>query len=663
MAFNNYPYTDAHQINLDWVISKTVEVLESDKTLREAIQQNSSDIEQLKIRIANMYSDPAYQQAVYDALDEMLDNGTLANLVQDIVTKSNNIIDSSLNSIVEMPDDNTIATLSASLYNMTANDIYALYDTIPDLTKNIYTTTDALGNDLVYYTYESPGYQNMYNSASTNALEGLLRSLNGLPYLFITTGVHGDEKGSVLATYLFIKEMFRDPNKYGIFNSAGLTVIPVVNPSGFNANTRYNSAGIDINRNFNGGGYSSSVPHAGNSVADQPETQFVQTVMKRCSDTWGSGLFVVDAHQFLKTNGDQPENQIVFWYNCASDNANYPDIRFNLYKTVAWLRPQILTKFPYLTPDENDTVHPADKFNTFVQPALEATCTSYATYTLGASGFLCESMSETYENGVWVQYSANSIWLNFFILANSIYSTFPNFKPSSRRRMTSLSEIGLNSTYSLTAILNKLPYKCDMEVEVEATGGNTGLAAALPSVLNKVYTDANNVTKKTISMVQIFNPSLNSKVVLAYGIANLNEAGEDDPATVPPVTPVFVKTFRQTYDNNNNPTGFTVTHDWIAMTQPGSQLLKKGGTIAELSEWMGLCPVFSTYVTTRHEIRPPAEGAMLCVANPSTNYYRRGFMLLYAFDNTAGSYKLYLRAINYGTATLNPDGWQEVSFA
>ena len=73
MAFNNFPYTDAHELNLDWIIKKqkatAIEAEEALKTANEAESKVDNFIENLDVT-----------EAVNDKLDEMYENGDFQDM-------------------------------------------------------------------------------------------------------------------------------------------------------------------------------------------------------------------------------------------------------------------------------------------------------------------------------------------------------------------------------------------------------------------------------------------------------------------------------------------------------------------------------------------------------------------------------------------------------
>ena len=68
----------------------------------------------------------------------------------------------------------------------------------------------------------------------------------GAPSLIVTAGFHGDEKAGPLTLLAHAAELFEHARARGV----GLRVYPCVNPSGFEAHTRYNVGGERPNNDF-----------------------------------------------------------------------------------------------------------------------------------------------------------------------------------------------------------------------------------------------------------------------------------------------------------------------------------------------------------------------------------------------------------------------------
>ena len=66
--------------------------------------------------------------------------------------------------------------------------------------------------------------------------------------ILLTSGMHGDERTAVLGLYEFMNLVCNDPNYVRYLALCDFKVIPVCNPTGYNANTRNNYQDININR-------------------------------------------------------------------------------------------------------------------------------------------------------------------------------------------------------------------------------------------------------------------------------------------------------------------------------------------------------------------------------------------------------------------------------
>lgn len=65
--------------------------------------------------------------------------------------------------------------------------------------------------------------------------------------IFMAAGIHGDEPGGVWAALEFLK---RFPNLPPPYHHVEFTVLPCMNPYGYEHNTRENAQGLDLNRQF-----------------------------------------------------------------------------------------------------------------------------------------------------------------------------------------------------------------------------------------------------------------------------------------------------------------------------------------------------------------------------------------------------------------------------
>lgn len=93
--------------------------------------------------------------------------------------------------------------------------------------------------------------------------------------------VHGDEPEGVW----LLEAALKDWKARFPFQMAGLVVVPVANPDGRRARTRWNARGIDLNRNLPTRDWKASFQHRGNNPgprsASEPETQGLLGLLER----------------------------------------------------------------------------------------------------------------------------------------------------------------------------------------------------------------------------------------------------------------------------------------------------------------------------------------------------------------------------------------------
>ena len=113
-------------------------------------------------------------------------------------------------------------------------------------------------------------------------------TLYSRPIVLIDSGIHGDEKGTPLFLYEFVKRLCYDKAYSDYLDSIDFYFVPIVNPTGYNANKRTNYQNIDINR-------------------DCTNFQTVEgRALKEVIDDLGAD-FYMDMHQFATGSSLSPE--------------------------------------------------------------------------------------------------------------------------------------------------------------------------------------------------------------------------------------------------------------------------------------------------------------------------------------------------------------------
>lgn len=88
MAFNNFPYTDMHELNLDWVISETKRLANEYLATQRNVKTIGQELEELEIYVKNYFSSLDIQQEIKTVIDEMAESGTLQDILIDALQDS-----------------------------------------------------------------------------------------------------------------------------------------------------------------------------------------------------------------------------------------------------------------------------------------------------------------------------------------------------------------------------------------------------------------------------------------------------------------------------------------------------------------------------------------------------------------------------------------------
>lgn len=146
-------------------------------------------------------------------------------------------------------NDFYIASVTSTVFSTYAA-IYAIIDgwmsQYPDYIYKTLVGNDAWNNPIYKYEFLSPRFVN--DGEETTITDGRTRP----PRILLNSGTHGVEREAVVSSVMFMNDVvnnWQKSDELAKFRWAtDIIFVPIVNPSGYNANTRENANGIDINR-------------------------------------------------------------------------------------------------------------------------------------------------------------------------------------------------------------------------------------------------------------------------------------------------------------------------------------------------------------------------------------------------------------------------------
>lgn len=188
--------------------------------------------------------------------------------------------------------------------------MYSTFATVYDAYDSILASVQHEKNLLGYGT-DSSGAEDMnlpiYEYVLLNPIEPNYptnpeMAIEPAPKVCITSGLHGDERGAVVALMNLIRMIVSgtDSVSMALRQAVQYHIVPVANPGGYNDYTRDNRHGVNINRNF-GYNWTGTAEHAGSSAYSEYETQALKAWVEEQSPTT---LFAIDCHNHLASQTD-----------------------------------------------------------------------------------------------------------------------------------------------------------------------------------------------------------------------------------------------------------------------------------------------------------------------------------------------------------------------
>jgi len=173
MAFEQFPYSNFHDLNLDWIISEVKKAIEGFKALSDKTDDFETTLNNALEYINNYFKNLDVQEEINNKLEEMKENGELADIIAAFLKAPNYYL-----SVQSMVADTSITNNSVAItasYNTAANDGSCLYWIH---TPKAYDFEIALSNNL--YAYPCPmGIPTVreFGATSNNDIETPLKNL------------------------------------------------------------------------------------------------------------------------------------------------------------------------------------------------------------------------------------------------------------------------------------------------------------------------------------------------------------------------------------------------------------------------------------------------------------------------------------------------------
>lgn len=125
MAFEQFPYSNFHDLNLDWIISEVKKAIEGFKALSAKTDDFETTLNNALEYINNYFENLDVQEEINNKLEEMKKNGELADIIASFLKAPNYYL-----SVKSMVADTTITNNSVAItasYTTAANDGSCLY--------------------------------------------------------------------------------------------------------------------------------------------------------------------------------------------------------------------------------------------------------------------------------------------------------------------------------------------------------------------------------------------------------------------------------------------------------------------------------------------------------------------------------------------------------
>lgn len=209
--------------------------------------------------------------------------------------------------VIDMPMDGVFSTSKvwdsySAFDSISSAEVYAMYEDLriqhPDYISKQFLGNDTSGNPITSYKF---------TPARPETSTPIKR-----PKIFLTLGTHGHEHVSSLACYLMFSEICNNWKSDKLLEALRFNVdfiiIPVVNPSGWNAFRNDNDNGVNINRNFTTNWVAGA--DKGTEPLSELESQYIKQVFDENDDI----DIMYDFHNF----SGQTEDNSYIWISAGT---------------------------------------------------------------------------------------------------------------------------------------------------------------------------------------------------------------------------------------------------------------------------------------------------------------------------------------------------------
>lgn len=241
------------------------------------------------------------------------------------------------------------------MYNaLSVEKIYSLYDALVNQNKRMrHAEQWGTVGDLPFKWYHFEPENRFLVPADSQGESNFdkYNRLNGSkPMLFITSGIHGDEKSNVWALYLTIRGIANGETELDRYlrRNYEIVVLPCVNPYGLENNQRHNENDVDINRNFPYTWDEDTNQWKGTAPFSEQSSRFVQEIrdkfLSENSLGYKQGMLFIDSHDFNFKNND---DERIMWTGATNGL-----VRNSLLKTGGLVKDKITSLYPKLVTGE-----------------------------------------------------------------------------------------------------------------------------------------------------------------------------------------------------------------------------------------------------------------------------------------------------------------------